>query len=167
MDTWVGKIPWRRDRLPTLVFLGFTCDSAGRESACNAGVLGLIPGLGRSPGEGKGDLFTCTPSSILARRIPWTVHGDTESDTTERLSLSIFTFFTTSATWESHSSIACSFLDSSLALSSLNSSFLKLSSQVCPTSSPPFFLCSPTLMALSNSLGPGLSWWTVCAKPKS
>jgi len=34
--------------------LGFPCSSAGKESACNAGDLGLIPGLGRSPGEGKG-----------------------------------------------------------------------------------------------------------------
>ena len=34
--------------------LGFPCGSAGKESACNAGDLGLIPGLGRSPGEGKG-----------------------------------------------------------------------------------------------------------------
>ena len=33
--------------------LGFHCGSAGRESACNAGDLGSIPGLGRSPGEGK------------------------------------------------------------------------------------------------------------------
>ena len=33
--------------------MGFPCDSAGKESACNAGDLGLIPGLGRSPGEGK------------------------------------------------------------------------------------------------------------------
>ena len=31
------------------------CGSAGKESAYNAGDLGLIPGLGRSPGEGKGD----------------------------------------------------------------------------------------------------------------
>ena len=30
------------------------CGSAGKESACSAGDLGLIPGLGRSPGEGKG-----------------------------------------------------------------------------------------------------------------
>ena len=36
------------------VFLGFPCVSAGKESACNVGDLGLIPGLGRSPGEGKG-----------------------------------------------------------------------------------------------------------------
>ena len=34
--------------------LGFPCVSAGKESACNAGDLGSIPGLGRSPGEGKG-----------------------------------------------------------------------------------------------------------------
>ena len=47
----------RKDRLPTPVFLGFPCDSAGQESACNAGDLGFIPGLGRCPGEGKGYPF--------------------------------------------------------------------------------------------------------------
>ena len=36
------------------MFLGFPCGSAGKESACNAGDLGSIPGLGRSLGEGKG-----------------------------------------------------------------------------------------------------------------
>ena len=36
------------------MFLGFPCGSAGKESACTAGDLGSIPGLGRSPGEGKG-----------------------------------------------------------------------------------------------------------------
>ena len=40
--------------LPIPVFLGFPCGSADKESACNAGELSLIPGLGRSPGEGKG-----------------------------------------------------------------------------------------------------------------
>ena len=96
----IGKIPWRRDRLPTPVaphsstlawkipwmeepgglqsmgshrvghdwsdlaaaaaaaptpvFLAFLYGSAGKESTCNVGDLGLIPGLGRSPGEGKG-----------------------------------------------------------------------------------------------------------------
>ena len=48
------KVCCRRDRLPTPVFLGFPCGSAGKESTCNAGGLGSIPGLGRSPGEGKG-----------------------------------------------------------------------------------------------------------------
>ena len=49
----VGKTHWR-DRLPTPVFLGFPGSSAGKESAYNVGDLGSIPGLGRSPGEGKG-----------------------------------------------------------------------------------------------------------------
>ena len=53
-DSWVGKIPWRRDRLPTPVFLGYSGGSDGKESTCNAGNLGLIPGSGRSPGEGIG-----------------------------------------------------------------------------------------------------------------
>ena len=53
-NSWVKKIPWRRDRLPTPVFMGFTCHSAGKESTCNLGDLGLIPRLGRSPEEGKG-----------------------------------------------------------------------------------------------------------------
>ena len=37
--------------------LGLPCGSAGKESACNVGDLGLIPGLGRSPEEGKGYLL--------------------------------------------------------------------------------------------------------------
>ena len=54
LSSWVGKICWRRRRLPTPVFLGFPCGSAGKESACCAGDLGSIPGLRRSPGEEKG-----------------------------------------------------------------------------------------------------------------
>ena len=53
-DSWARKICWRRDRLPTPVFLGFPCGSVGKESACNVGDLGSISGLGRSPGDGKG-----------------------------------------------------------------------------------------------------------------
>ena len=43
----------------TLVFIvkGFPGNSAGKESARNAGDLGSIPGLGRSPGEGNGYLL--------------------------------------------------------------------------------------------------------------
>ena len=47
------EVPWRRDRLPTPVLLGFPCGSAGKESACSVGDLGLIHGLERSPGEGE------------------------------------------------------------------------------------------------------------------
>ena len=36
------------------LLMGFSGGSAGKESACNVGDLGSIPGLGRSPGEGKG-----------------------------------------------------------------------------------------------------------------
>ena len=46
--------PLENDRLPTLVFLGFSGGSAGKESTCNGRDLGLIPGLERSPGEGNG-----------------------------------------------------------------------------------------------------------------
>ena len=56
-DSWVGKITWRRARLPTLVFLGFPGGSAGKESTCNVRDLSLSPGLRRSPGEGKGYPF--------------------------------------------------------------------------------------------------------------
>ena len=40
--------------LPTPVFLGFPGGSASKKSACNVGDLNSIPGLGISPGEGKG-----------------------------------------------------------------------------------------------------------------
>ena len=63
--SWVGKIPWRRDRLPTPVFLGFPGGSASKESPCNAGDLGLIPGLGRTPGGGHGNplQYSCQEDS--------------------------------------------------------------------------------------------------------
>ena len=50
---WVTKISWRRDRLSAAVFLGFPGGSAGKESACNVGTLGSIPGLGGSPRGGN------------------------------------------------------------------------------------------------------------------
>ena len=49
--TELGSVPVV---LPTPVFLGFACGSAGKESACNVGDLGSIPGLGSFPGEGEG-----------------------------------------------------------------------------------------------------------------
>ena len=44
----------REDLIPTSVFLGFPGGLADKESACKAGDLGLIPGLGKSPGGGIG-----------------------------------------------------------------------------------------------------------------
>ena len=59
--------------------------SNGKESACNAGDLGLIPGLGRFPGEGKGYLLQY---SGLENSMDFIVQGVTELYVTERLSLS-------------------------------------------------------------------------------
>ena len=81
-DTPVGflgwEICWRRDKLPTTVFLGFPGGSAGKESTCNAGDLDLIPGLGRSPGEGKGYQLQC---SGLEYYLDCIVHGVTKNQT--------------------------------------------------------------------------------------
>jgi len=54
--SWVGKIPWRRDRLPTPIFLCLPGDTDDKESAFNEGNLGSILGLERSPGRGHGNL---------------------------------------------------------------------------------------------------------------
>ena len=69
MDSWVGKIHWRRDSLPTPVFLGFPGGSAGEESTCNAGDLGSIPGLGRSAREGKGYPLQDSGASLVAQLV--------------------------------------------------------------------------------------------------
>ena len=68
--------PLEKDRLPTPVFLGVPCGSAGKESACNSGHLGSIPGLGRSPGEGKG-----YPLQYSGLSMDHMVHGVTKSQT--------------------------------------------------------------------------------------
>ena len=58
--------------------MGFPCDSTGKESACNVVDLGLIPGLGRSPGEGKGYPLQY---SGLENSTDCTVHGVAKSRT--------------------------------------------------------------------------------------
>ena len=59
---------------------GLSGSLAGKESACHVGDLGLIPGLGRSPGEGNGYPLQY---SGLENSMDFIVHGITESDTTE------------------------------------------------------------------------------------
>jgi len=84
LDSWGGKICWRRDRLPTPIFLGFPNGSAGKESAYNVGDLGLIPGLERSPEEGKGyPLQLFWPGEFHGLYNPLSLK---ESDMTEQLS---------------------------------------------------------------------------------
>ena len=63
--------------------MGLPCGSAGRESACSAGDLGLIPGLGRLPGEGNWLLTPVFwPGEFHGLYSPW---GWKELDMTERL----------------------------------------------------------------------------------
>ena len=61
-----------------LTLQGFPCGSAGKESTCNVGDLGSIPGLGRPPGEGKGYPLQC---SGLENSMDYTVHGVEKSQT--------------------------------------------------------------------------------------
>ena len=61
--------------------LDFPGGSAGKESACNVGDLALIPGLGRSPAEGKGTPVSW-PGEFHGLNSSW---GRKESDATERL----------------------------------------------------------------------------------
>ena len=66
--------------------MGFPCGSAGKESACNVGDLGSIPGLGRSPEEEKGyPLQYPGLENFHGLCGPW---GRKESDITEQLALS-------------------------------------------------------------------------------
>ena len=62
-------------------YLGFLGGSGGEESVCNAGDLGLIPELGRSPGEGNGNPLQYPYLGNPMDRGAWwaTVHGIAES----------------------------------------------------------------------------------------
>ena len=71
-NSWVRKIHWRRERLPTPIFLGFPDGSAGKESACNAGDLGSQSSGWEDPLEKR----MATHLNILAWRIPWTEEPD-------------------------------------------------------------------------------------------
>ena len=63
--------------------LGFPVGSDGKESACNSGDLGSIPGLGRSPGGGHGNplQYSCLENSHEQRSLEATVHGVSKNET--------------------------------------------------------------------------------------
>ena len=67
-DSWVRKIHWEKDRVPTPVFLGFPCGSAGERICLQCGKPGFYPWVGKIPLE-KGK---ASHSSIPEWRIPWT-----------------------------------------------------------------------------------------------
>ena len=73
-ETWVQSLGWedplgRRDKLPTPLFLAFSGGSAGKESACNAGDPGSIPGSGRSAGEEIGYPLQYSWASFVAQLV--------------------------------------------------------------------------------------------------
>ena len=82
-DSWVRNIPWRRDRFPPPAFMGFPGGSDGKESTSNSGELGLIPGLGRSPGEGHGSplQYSCLENPMDRGAWRATVHRVAKSQT--------------------------------------------------------------------------------------
>ena len=85
-NSWVEKIPWRRDRLSIPVFSGFPGGSDGKESSsCNAGDLGSVPRLGRSPEEGMATHSTIPDQRISVDTGTWrtAVHEAAELDMTE------------------------------------------------------------------------------------
>ena len=57
--------------------MDFSCSSVSKESACNAGDLGLIPGLGRSSGEGNGNplQYSCLENPMDTGAWKVTVYG--------------------------------------------------------------------------------------------
>ena len=75
-DSWVGKFPWRRDRLPTPVFLGFLVAQLVKNPPSM--LEAWVRSLGWEDPLEKGK---ATHSSILSWTIPWTVHGVAKSQT--------------------------------------------------------------------------------------
>ena len=72
-------------RLPTPVFLGFPDGSDGKESTYNTGNPNLIPGLGRSSGEGNGNppQYSCLENSMDRGVEGYSPRGHKELDMTE------------------------------------------------------------------------------------
>ena len=82
-ETWVQSLdsedPRKRAWHPTLVFLGFPGGSDGKESICNVGDSGSIPGSGSPPGGGHGTplQYSCLENPVRQA----TVHGVAKSQT--------------------------------------------------------------------------------------
>ena len=79
--TFVDKVMSLLFNMLSRLVMGFPCSSVGKESACSAGDLVSIPGLGRSPGEGNGNALQYPCLENLMDRGAWgdAVHGVTKS----------------------------------------------------------------------------------------
>jgi len=74
-------MPWRRDKLPTPVFLGFPGGSDSKEPTCNVGHLVSIPELGRYTGGAHGNplQYSCLKNPMDRGAWQATVHGVAKS----------------------------------------------------------------------------------------
>ena len=130
--------------LKVFFYLAFPCGSDSKESACNVGDSGLIPGSGRFPGGGYGN-----HSSILAWRVPWTEEPDgLQSMGSQRVghdwAANTHTFFyflfNFSLEWFSSSYLGFSVLPLSVSLTRLEKFLASISSNrfsvPCSLSSP-------------------------------
>ena len=90
VDSWVSKLPWRRDRLPTPVFSGFPGASDSKRTCLQCRRPEFGPCVGRIPWRRAWQTTPvflpgeCHGQRSLADYSPW---GDKESDTTEQLSI--------------------------------------------------------------------------------
>ena len=95
-DSWLGRSPREGIGQPTLVFLGSLGGSHNKESSCNVGDVGLIPGLGRCPGKGM-----ATYCHTLIWRIPRTEEpGTLQSLGSQRVGHNWATFTFTCIKWD-------------------------------------------------------------------
>ena len=90
-----GKKHSQTERFTNEMFpllFSFPCGSAGKESTCNVGDLGSIPGWGRSPGEGNRYLLQYACLENFRDKGAWqvSVHGSQRVNTTEQLLLTLF-----------------------------------------------------------------------------
>ena len=67
-SNWEGHQEKKQKALTNLA-MGFPGSSTGKESTCSAEDRGLIPGLGRSPGEGIGYLLQYSWASLVAQMV--------------------------------------------------------------------------------------------------
>ena len=84
-----GTIGYTSNLKGLLDYLDLPCSSDGKESACNAGDPGSMPGWGRSPGEGNGNplQYSCLENPMDRGAWRTTVQGVAESNMTEWLTL--------------------------------------------------------------------------------
>jgi len=105
----------------SIAYVSFPGGSDSKESACNAGDLDTIPGLGRSLGEGNGNLlqYSCLENSMYKRAWQATIHGVTKSDMTKGQTLTMCVYIYIHTYIHPLNTLACVLLQSLICISSI------------------------------------------------